>query len=123
MTFASFEDRNAIENEMPWDQRDVPATLYGQLSKTAAAFPDRPAASITTISESVNSRLTANSTAAKTETGSTIERTIGNNNAVNSRNTPADWPLFTTVSMTRSDWVSQITPVKTMTKNRNGPRI
>ncbi|MFP7672573.1 acyl-CoA synthetase [Marivita sp. S0852] len=45
MTFASYEDRNAIENEMPWASRDLPATLYGQLSKTAAAFPDRPAVS------------------------------------------------------------------------------
>ncbi|MCK0149666.1 acyl-CoA synthetase [Marivita sp. S6314] len=45
MTFASFEDRDAIENEMPWEDRDVPATLYGQLNKTATAFPDRPAVS------------------------------------------------------------------------------
>ncbi|WP_299784689.1 acyl-CoA synthetase [uncultured Marivita sp.] len=50
MTFASFEDRNAIENEMPWTERDVPATLYGQLSKTAAEFPDRPAASFQLLS-------------------------------------------------------------------------
>lgn len=50
MTFASFEDRNAIENEMHWRDRDVPATLYGQLSKTAAAFPDRPAASFQLLS-------------------------------------------------------------------------
>ena len=50
MTFASFEDRNAIENEMPWVDRDVPATLYGQLSKTAAAFPNRPAASFQLLS-------------------------------------------------------------------------
>ena len=45
MSFASFEDRNAIENEMPWKDRDLPKTLYGQLSKTAAAFPNRPAVS------------------------------------------------------------------------------
>ena len=50
MTFASFEDRDAIENEMPWADRDVPATLYGQLSKTAAAFPNRPAASFQLLS-------------------------------------------------------------------------
>jgi fatty-acyl-CoA synthase/long-chain acyl-CoA synthetase len=45
MGFASFADRNAIEEEMPWADRDVPATLYAQLRKTAAAFPDRPAVS------------------------------------------------------------------------------
>jgi acyl-CoA synthetase (AMP-forming)/AMP-acid ligase II len=45
MSFASFEDRNAIENEMPWKDRDLPKTLYGQLSKTATAFPNRPAVS------------------------------------------------------------------------------
>ena len=50
MSFASFKDRNAIENEMPWKDRDIPATLYGQLSKTAAAFPNRPAASFQLLS-------------------------------------------------------------------------
>ncbi|MCI5109727.1 MAG: acyl-CoA synthetase [Marivita sp.] len=50
MTFASFEDRNAIENEMPWAERDLPATLFAQLSKTAAAFPDRPATSFQLLS-------------------------------------------------------------------------
>ena len=50
MTFAGFEDRNAIEGEMPWSERDVPATLYAQLSKTAAAFPNRPATSFQLLS-------------------------------------------------------------------------
>ncbi|MBN9886818.1 acyl-CoA synthetase [Salipiger abyssi] len=45
MTFASVADRNAIEAEMPWEARDLPKTLYAQLSKIAAAFPDRPAIS------------------------------------------------------------------------------
>ncbi|WP_417743456.1 acyl-CoA synthetase [Salipiger sp.] len=45
MSFASVSDRNAIEAEMPWAERDVPATLWGQLSRTATAFPDRPAVS------------------------------------------------------------------------------
>ncbi len=45
MTFASVGDRNAIEAEMPWEARDVPPTLYGQLCRTAEAFPDRPAVS------------------------------------------------------------------------------
>ena len=45
MTFASMDDRNAIEQQMPWADRDVPATLYGLLSRTAGKFPDRPAVS------------------------------------------------------------------------------
>ncbi|MFY0620249.1 MAG: acyl-CoA synthetase [Pelagimonas sp.] len=45
MAYAGVDDRNALENEMPWEARDIPPTLYGVLSKTAAAFPDRPAIS------------------------------------------------------------------------------
>ena len=45
MTFATVADRDAIETEMPWDDRDVPKTLYGQLRKTRDAFPNRPAVS------------------------------------------------------------------------------
>ena len=45
MTCASFADRDAIENEMPWADRDLPETLYGLLSRTAGKFPDRPAVS------------------------------------------------------------------------------
>ncbi|PRX37558.1 fatty-acyl-CoA synthase/long-chain acyl-CoA synthetase [Meinhardsimonia xiamenensis] len=43
--FASKADRDAIEAEMPWEARDVPVTLYERLTKTAEAFPDRPAMS------------------------------------------------------------------------------
>ena len=45
MSFASMDDRNAIEQQMPWADRDVPATLYGLLSRTAGQHPDRPAVS------------------------------------------------------------------------------
>ncbi|WGW05491.1 acyl-CoA synthetase [Tropicibacter oceani] len=45
MTYAGVADRDAIQGAMPWDQRDVPKTIWGQLSKTADAFPDRPAVS------------------------------------------------------------------------------
>ncbi len=45
MSFASKADRDAIENEMPWADRDLPKTLYGLLSQTAGKFPDRPAVS------------------------------------------------------------------------------
>ncbi|MBM1634002.1 acyl-CoA synthetase [Sulfitobacter mediterraneus] len=45
MTFAGMEDRNAIEAEMPWAERDVPKTLYGLLSDTTAKFPNHNAIS------------------------------------------------------------------------------
>ena len=50
MTFATVADRDAIETEMPWDDRDVPKTLYGQLRKTRDAFPNRPAVSFQLLS-------------------------------------------------------------------------
>ena len=45
MAFAGVDDRNAIENEMPYEQRDLPATLYGLLSRTADKYPDSNAVS------------------------------------------------------------------------------
>ena len=45
MTLTSLEDKYAIENAMPWAERDVPKTLYGQLSDTAAKFPNHSAIS------------------------------------------------------------------------------
>ena len=45
MSYAGFADRDAIENEMPWAQRDVCSTLWQQISRTAETFPDRPAVS------------------------------------------------------------------------------
>lgn len=45
MGFASMQDRNAMENEKPWAERNVPVTLWGQLTQTAERFPNRPAVS------------------------------------------------------------------------------
>lgn len=45
MPYASLADRDAIEAEAPWAERDLPATLWGQLCRTADAFGDRPAVS------------------------------------------------------------------------------
>ena len=45
MAFAGLSDKFAIENEMPWEERDVPQTLYAQLSKTAGRFPNNNAVS------------------------------------------------------------------------------
>ncbi|MBP0482577.1 acyl-CoA synthetase [Sagittula salina] len=45
MDFATQQDRRNIETEMPWSERDVPSTLWGQLTRTAERFPDRAATS------------------------------------------------------------------------------
>ena len=43
MTYATAADRDAIEAEMPWEERDVPKTMWGLLSQTAAKHGDRNA--------------------------------------------------------------------------------
>lgn len=43
MPYANMADRNAIVDEMPWEDRDLPVTTFALLSKTAAAHPNRPA--------------------------------------------------------------------------------
>ncbi|MEO0569503.1 MAG: AMP-binding protein, partial [Pseudomonadota bacterium] len=45
MTFSTRQDVIDIQNEMPFAERDLPGTVYGMLSGTTAAFPDRPAIS------------------------------------------------------------------------------
>ncbi|SLN30556.1 Long-chain-fatty-acid--CoA ligase [Falsiruegeria litorea R37] len=45
MTFATVADRARIENEMSWEERDVPVTLHQLLSRTAGKFPSRNAMS------------------------------------------------------------------------------
>ncbi|WP_227270613.1 acyl-CoA synthetase [Roseobacter weihaiensis] len=45
MTFAGLDDRDAIEGEMPWKERGLPATLYQLLSETTSKFPDSKATS------------------------------------------------------------------------------
>ena len=45
MGFANLEDLLAIEKEVKWEDRDLPSTLFGLLSRTAKSFPNRPAVS------------------------------------------------------------------------------
>ncbi|MGR3758643.1 acyl-CoA synthetase [Roseobacteraceae bacterium NS-SX3] len=45
MGFATVADCAAIENEMPYEQRGLPPTLYGLLSRTAGNFPTNNAVS------------------------------------------------------------------------------
>ncbi|TMV07801.1 acyl-CoA synthetase [Ruegeria sediminis] len=50
MAFAGFEDRARIEQEMPWEERDLPVTLHQLLSRTAGKFPDHKALSFQILS-------------------------------------------------------------------------
>ncbi|MCZ7676506.1 MAG: acyl-CoA synthetase [Roseovarius sp.] len=45
MTFASRQDALDIQNEMPWEARERPQTIYAMLREVRDAFPDRPAIS------------------------------------------------------------------------------
>ena len=45
MPITGIADRDAIQNEMPWEDRDVAKTLYGMLSETTQKFPDNKAIS------------------------------------------------------------------------------
>ncbi|WP_121999713.1 acyl-CoA synthetase [Phaeobacter sp. NW0010-22] len=45
MAFTGMEDRLKIESEMPWEDRDVPVTLYQMLSSTTKKFPTNSATS------------------------------------------------------------------------------
>lgn len=45
MSFATQADVRAIVDEMPWEARERPETVYQMLRQTAKAFPDRPAIS------------------------------------------------------------------------------
>ncbi|GFE65523.1 acyl-CoA synthetase [Litoreibacter roseus] len=42
-TYAGLADRNAIEAEMPWTDRELPVTLHQMMADVAGRFPDRPA--------------------------------------------------------------------------------
>ncbi|MEP5153487.1 acyl-CoA synthetase [Planktotalea sp.] len=45
MELKTVADKRAVENEMPWSERDVPATIYGLLSRTAQQYPNNKAIS------------------------------------------------------------------------------
>ena len=44
LDFGSMADRDAIQDAMPWADRDVPATFHAMLSRTAATWPNHKAA-------------------------------------------------------------------------------
>ena len=45
MPFEGIADAKRIEGEMPWEARDVPKTLYGQITQTTQKFPNHNAVS------------------------------------------------------------------------------
>ncbi|MFH5772640.1 acyl-CoA synthetase [Paracoccus sp. NGMCC 1.201697] len=49
--FATAADRNAVEAEMPYEQRDLPSSVYQMLSRTRELYPDRPAISFQLLSD------------------------------------------------------------------------
>jgi len=51
MPYANVADRNAIENEMPWDARNLPMTTYALLSKTAGEHGSRSAVTYQLLSD------------------------------------------------------------------------
>ncbi|MCK0095578.1 acyl-CoA synthetase [Yoonia sp. F2084L] len=51
MAFASVADRDAIEAEKPWDERNTPTTTYELLSQTASKFGSRKAVSFSLLSD------------------------------------------------------------------------
>ena len=60
MTYATMADRNAIEAETPWDDRDLPKTTYGLLSRTAQAHGSRDALSFQLLSDPASKKETLN---------------------------------------------------------------
>ncbi len=50
MAFVGLEDKARIEQEMTWDERDVPVTFHQLLSRTAGRFPNHKAISFQLLS-------------------------------------------------------------------------
>ncbi|PJI84942.1 fatty-acyl-CoA synthase/long-chain acyl-CoA synthetase [Yoonia maricola] len=51
MAFASVADRDAIENEKPWEERNTPTTTYALLTQTASRHGSRKAISFSLLSD------------------------------------------------------------------------
>jgi len=60
MSIANMADRNAIENEMPWEDRDLPKTMYEMLSRTADRHPKSEALSFQILSGPADKKETLN---------------------------------------------------------------
>ncbi len=58
MPYATIDDRNAIEQEKTWAERNQPKTTYALLSRTAGQFPNRPAVSYQLLSDPASKKET-----------------------------------------------------------------
>jgi acyl-CoA synthetase (AMP-forming)/AMP-acid ligase II len=79
MSFASVADRDAIQNEMPWEKRDLPKTTFGLLSQTAAKYGGRSALSYQILSDpsSKKETLTWSDLLEKTTQTANLFRSLG----------------------------------------------
>jgi len=79
VTFASIKDIVAIEQEMPWEDRDVGKTIYGVLSKTASKFPNNNAVSFQLLSGPTDKAktMTWSDVLAKTSQAANLFRSLG----------------------------------------------
>ena len=79
MTFASIKDIVAIEQEMPWEDRDVGKTVYGVLSNTASKFPNNNAVSFQLLSGPTDKAetMTWSEMLAKTSQAANLFRSLG----------------------------------------------
>lgn len=51
MAYVTIADRNALQNEMTWEERDVPTTTFEMLTRTATKFPTRDAVTFQLLSD------------------------------------------------------------------------
>jgi len=79
MTFAGIADRDAIQNEMPWEDRDVAKTVFGMLSDTASKYPTHNAISYQIFSDPKSKAETLNWTQLRDRTAQTANlfRSLG----------------------------------------------
>ena len=79
MAFVGKEDKIRIEQEMPWEDRDVPVTFHQLLSRTATKFPDRNAISFQILSgpKDKAETLTWSQLLAKTNQAANLFRSLG----------------------------------------------
>ncbi|WP_170440649.1 acyl-CoA synthetase [Ruegeria arenilitoris] len=79
MAFVGKEDKLRMEQEMPWEDRDVPVTFHQLLSRTANKFPDRNAISFQILSgpKDKAETLTWSQLLAKTNQAANLFRSLG----------------------------------------------
>lgn len=79
MAFVGMEDKQRMEQEMSWEDRDVPVTLHQLLSRTAGRYPDHKAISFQILSgpKDKAETLTWSGLLAKTNQAANLFRSLG----------------------------------------------